>query len=368
MGCHFLHSTDPCFIVLSMGYTASAFSRDYHTAREKFRQTAEHSGFRIQTIQHHQPELTTDVAILGPDSASQCLITTSGVHGVEGFAGSAIQIESIKRKNLRPNDNLKIIHVHALNPYGFHNFRRVNEDNVDLNRNFIDWTAPAPQENPLTCQLNHVLSHPGFYKSFVKAGVISMQHGLNALKDALTAGQYSNPKGMFYGGNKPSWSHQTWNDIWHEHVAGCDHAAHIDIHTGLGGYGWSEIIYAGNPLQQEFKRASDWWGKVTSPAMGTSSSSRTYGDITRAFNLHQLLDTTTSVTLEFGTLHPMWVFCALLRDHHAHLSASGPAKESARTSMQQAFNPQNALWQTYVLARGCDALIKARHGLLRISR
>ena len=39
---------------------------------------------------------------------------------------------------------LRQVFVHALNPYGFAWDRRVTEDNVDLNRNFVDRTAPPP--------------------------------------------------------------------------------------------------------------------------------------------------------------------------------------------------------------------------------
>jgi predicted deacylase len=35
-----------------------------------------------------------------------------------------------------------MILIHALNPYGFAWLRRVNEDNVDLNRNFRNFSEP----------------------------------------------------------------------------------------------------------------------------------------------------------------------------------------------------------------------------------
>ena len=37
--------------------------------------------------------------------------------------------------------------VHAINPHGFAWSRRVTEDNVDLNRNFVDHAQPYPS-NP----------------------------------------------------------------------------------------------------------------------------------------------------------------------------------------------------------------------------
>ena len=51
-------------------------------------------------------------------------------------------------------DNLSIVLLHASNPYGFAWGRRVNEDNVDLNRNFVDFDAPLP-ENPGYNEIRH---------------------------------------------------------------------------------------------------------------------------------------------------------------------------------------------------------------------
>src|SRR3546814_13236224 len=41
-----------------------------------------------------------------------------------------------------------IMMVHLINPWGTSWKRRVNEDNIDLNRNYIDFSRPFPQ-NPL---------------------------------------------------------------------------------------------------------------------------------------------------------------------------------------------------------------------------
>eukprot|EP01032_Pedospumella_encystans_P016815 gene16815-19167_t len=80
-------------------------------------------------------ELAMDVAVQGPADAAQVLMTTSAVHGIEGFCGSAIQTGLLHSLSLPPG--VAVVHVHAVNPHGFSHARRVNEDNVDLNRNFI---------------------------------------------------------------------------------------------------------------------------------------------------------------------------------------------------------------------------------------
>ena len=67
----------------------------------------------------------------------------SGTHGVEGYCGSGIQIGFLKEGLFAElPDDMSVVLLHAMNPYGFSNDRRVNEDNVDLNRNFLDFAAP----------------------------------------------------------------------------------------------------------------------------------------------------------------------------------------------------------------------------------
>ncbi len=88
------------------------------------------------------------MARLGPRDASRVLITISATHGAEGFCGSGAQVGSFEVGLGRelPADTA-LVAIHAINPYGFAWLRRVTEDNVDLNRNFVDHSAPLPR-NP----------------------------------------------------------------------------------------------------------------------------------------------------------------------------------------------------------------------------
>jgi hypothetical protein len=85
-----------------------------------------------------------DVAILAHATSSEAaetiLVHSSGVHGVEGFAGSAIQIAALSRLSTGSGDHWRsgsvcTVFVHAVNPFGFASLRRFNENNVDLSRN-----------------------------------------------------------------------------------------------------------------------------------------------------------------------------------------------------------------------------------------
>ena len=93
--------------------------------------------------------------------------------------------------------------VHAVNPFGFAWLRRVNEDNVDLNRNFLDHTAPHP-ENPDYDMLYDVLNPQSFDDATIEAARERMRRfeadaGPEAAYRAMSGGQYVHPRGVQFG-------------------------------------------------------------------------------------------------------------------------------------------------------------------------
>jgi len=136
-----------------------AFNKYYESARTKFLEAAKAIPGVVMTKYPIGNEgLTIDVAEV-PGSKENYMISVSGVHGPEGFAGSAIQnsllqllADSPRMRELYNFDGSKkaeggeepatseaptLIFVHALNPFGFAKNRRFNEDNIDVNRNFL---------------------------------------------------------------------------------------------------------------------------------------------------------------------------------------------------------------------------------------
>jgi hypothetical protein len=114
-------------------------SDSYFQARERFliaarARAAKIDGHAIASRSSRGEELSIDTAYLGPDSPECLLAISSGIHGVEGFAGGAIQHQLLRDQlgglEMRPECGLLL--VHGLNPYGFSAVRRVNENNVDL--------------------------------------------------------------------------------------------------------------------------------------------------------------------------------------------------------------------------------------------
>ena len=128
------------------------FPNDYVDARERFRTLASRRGFALESYEHpaeNGPQgetLSCDVARLGPSDAERVILISSGAHGVEGFCGSGCQAELLASGLLDglPGDTAVVL-VHAVNPYGFAWLRRTNEDNIDLNRNFVDHSVDGSE-------------------------------------------------------------------------------------------------------------------------------------------------------------------------------------------------------------------------------
>ena len=96
-----------------------SFSAGYGEARTKFVDAAAAQGGALERVTHPArgpdgADLSMDIAWLGDRSASKVFVTFSGVHGVEGFFGSAVQVEWLRRGENRrlPQDTAALL-IHA---------------------------------------------------------------------------------------------------------------------------------------------------------------------------------------------------------------------------------------------------------------
>ena len=248
----------------------SCFSADYPQAREKFLAAARDGGARVSSfvLGIEGPkggELATDVAWLGPAEAPKVLVTISGTHGVEGFFGSAVQIEWLRRaKSTTLPKDVAVLHIHAINPYGFAHLRRTNEENIDLNRNWIDFDEPLP-ENSLYEDLSDDLC-PSDWSAATQAATGARlaawisRHNPAVFQQAVSGGQWNHPQGLFYGGANPSWSRKTLTRILESELKDASRVCVIDFHTGLGPYGYAEPIIGRERQDPGFARTRAWIG------------------------------------------------------------------------------------------------------------
>ena len=121
---------------------AKYFSPNYVTARTQFRNAVEKADGRLNALQldakgPNGEDLTIDIAWFGAEKPKRVLVHSSGLHGVEAFAGSAIQLQWLDEGIPSMPEDSALVMVHVLNPFGMSWLRRFNENGVDLNRNFL---------------------------------------------------------------------------------------------------------------------------------------------------------------------------------------------------------------------------------------
>jgi len=352
------------------------FSASFAEARPKFLAAATAAGARLRSIAHplKGPDggaLATDVAVLGPPEATRRLLLISATHGVEGHCGSGIQVALLRTGALQalPPD-LAVVLVHAINPHGFAWTRRVTEDNVDLNRNFVDFSGPLP-ENPAYDSLFAAINPPSLSPEIMAAAretlrALSQSHGAMAMQAAVSSGQYRHDDGVWYGGSRPTWSRLTLEDIARRELGHATAVAAIDFHTGLGPYGYGEIITELDPGDPLFALAQAWYGEgVTSTISGNSTSARLTGTMDGGLARALAPAWLSYVALEFGTRPTSVVLDAVRQDNwlHLHGNLESDQGKAIKALIRDAFYPDEDGWRTAVLARACAVVAGAVQGL-----
>lgn len=327
----------------------------YAVARQEFLDAAEAAGAPV--VHHLHParglegeELAVDVAELGPADAADVVLVVSATHGVEGYCGSALQTGWLERPQTVRPDGVRLVFVHALNPYGFSWVRRVNEDNVDLNRNFVDWSA-GPPENPEYDQIAHLLVPASWSteeqdRTTVELVEIASATGLEHMQDVVSRGQYRQPTGVFYGGSGPVWSNRWLHQWCAANLGSCERLTIIDLHSGLGPSGHGELICVESAGTAPHERARALWGDITSMADGSAAGAVLDGDwLSSAHRLAPHAET-TSGALEFGTVDPVTVAQALRADAwlHAYGDPTGPDSAAVRAQVRAAFADDDPGW------------------------
>ena len=317
--------------------------------------------------------LYTDVAHLGPASAERVLLVVSGTHGAEGFCGSGIQVGLLDHAAmLRHDRGTAVVLVHAINPHGFAWLRRVTEDNIDLNRNFVDHGdggayPPTPEYDRLADALVPATwDDATIARTHRTLTDYADAHGLLALQSVVCGGQFSHANGLFYGGRQPCWSRRTLERVVAEATAGAHATAVIDVHTGLGPYGYGEPIAMHDPASDGFARARAWYGDaVTSPAGGTSTSSVVQGHVGEGLERAAPAVRWTNIALEFGTQPVLDVLQALRADAwlHTHGDVDSDQGRTIKAQMRAAFYGDEPVWKAKVWARGHALVSQALAGL-----
>jgi hypothetical protein len=349
------------------------FSDSYAQGRDKFRNAASAAGARLTA--HELPQLrgpsgeplSIDVAVVGATTPRRALLLISGTHGGEGFCGSGCQVGFFADRLYEAfAADAAIILVHALNPYGFAWLRRVNEDGVDLNRNFVDFTKALPDSTPYEALHEYLVpaEWEGPSRTAADAALLAYirEHGMRAFQAAVSGGQYTRPSGLFYGGARETWSAKTLRQILSEQLpAGLEALGVIDLHTGLGPLGYGEPIFVGE-RDEDYRRAVEWYGPdVKNLAGGGSVSAEVVGSVYCGVRESVRNAPITYIGLEFGTRPINEVLLALRADHwlHAVKDRETPLRAAINRQMRDALYVDTPAWKAAVYGRAADMIVRA---------
>ncbi|CAD5108433.1 M14 family metallopeptidase [Zestomonas carbonaria] len=353
------------------------FSQSYAEARDKFLSAADARGLAVQSHVHplrgrDGETLAIDVARFGAADAKALLLLSSACHGVEGFCGSGVQNALLADPDFHQQAQaagVAVLYVHGVNPWGFSWWRRWTEDNVDLNRNFLDFHAPRElPANPGYDALADAIVPDRWPAPEADAALwaYAAEHGMPAIQAAISGGQYNHPHGLFYGGDRPTWSNHGMRRILAEHGRQCARLGWIDLHTALGPCGHGERIFAGPDDQAALARARSWWGDcVTSMHDGSSSSAYLTGVMLGAARDECPQAEFTGIWLEYGTV-PSEESCMALRADQwlqAHPDTDEATRTAIRKRVRDAFYVDNDAWKTRIVEQGLEAARQAVAGL-----
>lgn len=229
---------------------------NFETHREHFEKSlSELSDYDVEKMNwmvKSDQKLATAVAIVKNKKVrpEKILVMSSGIHGVESYVGSSVQLAFINEYLNRPQKKFDFAFVHILNPWGMKNNRRVNVDNVDLNRNFLADASEFKMKNEAYEKIDSFLNpktklqlHFAHQFMFIlDSAYYILRYSMDSLRRAILSGQYHLPQGLYYGGaqNDPL---KTSIDLFIEQkLADYKEVYWIDLHTGYGERGRLHLL------------------------------------------------------------------------------------------------------------------------------
>lgn len=349
----------------------------YADARQNFlaaaeRQRWERSSFLLSDLGPGGEELATNAAVSPAAADAPLLIVSSGLHGVEGPLGSAVQLAAFERWSNTSGvpSNVRVLFLHALNPYGFAYGRRFDAENIDPNRNCLRAGEAYSGAPPGYAELDALLnpqSPPSRFEPFrLKAIAAIARHGLPELQQAVAAGQYEFPRGLFYGGAQPGTTMQLFQSQLALWIAGARKIVHLDFHTGLGRWGTWKLL-ADHPLTSgQLAFARRWFGADAVAEHAADDSSYHARGGLGGWCHAALPDRDYSYfCAEFGTYGPVTMLSALRAENRAHHwgDKKSPETSRAKLRLREVFFPKDQRWQTKAVADGLSLVETALQGL-----
>lgn len=332
------------------------FSKDYFSAKKKFISFTKNLKCQEKEI---SKDLTINFAISKKKNKSLILFI-SGTHGVEGYIGSAVQLYIIDKYLKKINNKFDVSFVHSLNPFGFKNNRRYNENNVDLNRNNIDdYTEKKIIENN-----KHILEYPLFNpkrerrKEFFEKieyyfEVLSSvrKRGLLKTINVIGFGQSLFPKGICFTGKEKQKSIIYLEEYIKEITKNYDNFILVDLHTGASKKYKLDVYFTkskDNLFLNSFKKIKD-------------ISQNKYNGLDHIGGLNNILKKSNAknnqyVLFEFGTINRFstvlslnYLSYLLVKENQIYNFGPKEKIKKIKEEMKKAYSPSDNRYKKFVI-------------------
>jgi predicted deacylase len=303
------------------------------------------------------------------------VIVSSGVHGAEGYAGSAVQALMLREYlPVARRDTTAFLFIHGINAYGFKHGRRFTENNVDLNRNApispSIYTTPNPGYAGLDDFLNPIgpvnLSSLAYSTFDLRMAWQVASKGKSNFAQASLGGQYQFPKGIFYGGSAPEPQYVELEKLITRLQGPCSFVVGIDLHTGVGRRSYMHLMT--NPSSgDEYKETVeslfvdhplDW------PDAPGGDFYQTSGDFATWIETMARPRQAVGMTVEFGTLDSQTTAGAIksmrtmISENQGHWNGYERTEDERRVNedVREMFFPASRVWRSEVIRQARETL------------
>jgi hypothetical protein len=186
--------------------------------------------------------------------------------------------------------------------------------------------------------------------------------GASALKQAVAGGQFDYPRGLFYGGSRPTRTNQVLAENLARWLMGCTEVIHLDYHTGLGKFATCKLLIDYELTPQQQARLVEWFGpdsfevcdpKLISYHVRGGFDRWCVAQIPGCDYLH--------LCAEYGTYGPMQVIAGLRLENQAHHwgKPNDPTTIRAKERVRELFSPAAPAWRTRTYRHGVGLVEKA---------
>ncbi len=353
------------------------FSAQPSVARSRLLDAAAQQGLDTAHWIHPSPglngeQLAVDVALAGKRKATSWLVCSSGTHGCELLVGSAIQLQLLERiaKAGLPDD-VAVLFIHGVNPYGASYDQRQDENWVDLNRAFVDHSRPKPT-NDAYARVHPMLLAQDYRGSDWGRRIASLErfvdaHGEKELFSALGPVQFDFDDGSYYGGTGVTWSARTFVEALSAIPQHAERVLFVDLHSGLGPWAKATVLASEPEGSEELSVARAIFPEVESILAEESIAYEVQGStMDAARSLSPASDWTCALSVEFGTVDRWECLRAAMARSYLARSPLDPRSDvgcAIRARVREAYVPSSTEWRRWVLTQAGQILESALGGL-----